>query len=70
MPRSWLTIAKINTFHVSLFSDFLQRMKETPDGDGTLLDHSLYLYGSGMGNPSLTITRTCRSWLPAAPRRA
>jgi hypothetical protein len=47
------TIAKINTFHVSLFADFLQRMKETPDGDGTLLDHSLYLYGSGMGNPSL-----------------
>ena len=52
-PEKLLTIAKINTFHVSLFSDFLQRMKDTPDGDGSLLDHSLYLYGSGMGNPSL-----------------
>ena len=28
-------------------------MKDTPDGDGSLLDHSVYLYGSGMGNPSL-----------------
>jgi hypothetical protein len=52
-PEKLATIARINTFHVSLFSDFLQRMKETPDGDGSLLDHSLYLYGSGMGNPSL-----------------
>jgi hypothetical protein len=36
-----------------LFSEFLQRMKATPDGNGSLLDHSVYLYGSGMGNPSL-----------------
>jgi hypothetical protein len=52
-PEKLAKIAKINTFHVSLFSDFLQRMKATPDGDGSLLDHSIYLYGSGMGNPSL-----------------
>jgi hypothetical protein len=52
-PEKLMKIAKINTFHVSLFSDFLQRMKATPDGDGSLLDHSIYLYGSGMGNPSL-----------------
>jgi hypothetical protein len=52
-PVKVAKIAKINTYHVSLFSDFLQRMKSTPDGDGSLLDHSIYLYGSGMGNPSL-----------------
>ena len=52
-PEKVAKISKINTFHVSLFSEFLQRMKETPDGDGSLLDHSVYLYGSGMGNPSL-----------------
>jgi hypothetical protein len=52
-PEKVAKIAKINTFHVALFSEFLQRMKATPDGDGTLLDHSVYLYGSGMGNPSL-----------------
>lgn len=52
-PVKVAQIAKINTYHVSLFSQFLQRMKATPDGDGSLLDHSVYLYGSGMGNPSL-----------------
>jgi len=52
-PEKLAKIAKINTFHVSLFSDFLQRMKATPDGDGSLLDHSVYLYGSGMGNSSV-----------------
>lgn len=46
-------MAKINGFHVSLFSHFLQRMKETPEGNGSLLDNSLYLYGSGMGNPNV-----------------
>ena len=52
-PVKVAKIAKINTHHVSLFSEFLQRMKATPDGNGSLLDHSIYLYGSGMGNPSL-----------------
>jgi hypothetical protein len=52
-PYKLAQIAKINAHHVSLFSEFLQRMKATPDGDGSLLDHSIYLYGSGMGNPSL-----------------
>jgi hypothetical protein len=52
-PVKVAKIAKINEYHVSLFSAFLQKMKATPDGDGSLLDHSVYLYGSGMGNPSL-----------------
>ena len=52
-PEKLAKIAKINAYHVSLFSDFLQKMKATPDGDGTLLDHSVYMYGSGMGNSSL-----------------
>ena len=52
-PVKVAKIAKINEFHVSLFSEFLQRMKATPDGDGSLLDHTVILYGSGMGNPSL-----------------
>src|SRR4029077_12656759 len=53
VPEKLAKIAKINTFHVSLFAGFLQRMKATPDGDGSILDHPVYLYGSGMGNPSL-----------------
>ena len=52
-PVKVAQIAKINTYHISLFSEFLQRMKATKDGNGSLLDHTVYLYGSGMGNPSL-----------------
>lgn len=46
-------LAKINKFHVSLFSYFLETLKATPDGDGTLLDNVLLLCGSGMGNPDV-----------------
>jgi hypothetical protein len=42
--------AKINVYHMQLFSKFLQRLKATPDGDGSLIDHSLIVYGSGMSN--------------------
>lgn len=50
-PNKLLKIAKINQFHVSLFAEFLQKMQRIPEADGTLLDHTLYLYGSGMGDP-------------------
>ena len=52
-PEKIEKISKINAFHVSLFAEFLEKLKATPDGNGSLLDHTLYLYGSGMGNPSL-----------------
>ena len=42
--------ARINTYHVMLFSRFVEKLKNTPDGDGSLLDHTLLLYGSGMGD--------------------
>ena len=45
--------ARIDTYHVQLFAKFLEKMQSTPDGDGSLLDHSLILYGSGMGNGNL-----------------
>jgi hypothetical protein len=50
-PDKLAKLAKINKFHVSLFAEFLQKMAATPEGNGSLLDHSLYLYGSGMGDP-------------------
>ena len=46
-----MKVAKINAFHVSLFAYYLEKLKATPDGNGSLLDHSLIMYGSGMGNP-------------------
>src|SRR5947209_8760355 len=52
-PDKVARMARINAFHVSLFAEFLTKLKATPEGNGTLLDHSLYLYGSGMGNPNL-----------------
>ncbi len=52
-PEKIAKVAKINEFHVSLFADFLQKLQNTPEGNGSLLDHSLYLYGSGMGNPNV-----------------
>jgi Protein of unknown function (DUF1552) len=52
-PEKLAKLAKINAFHVSLFAHFLEKLKATPDGNGSLLDHSIYLYGSGMGNSSI-----------------
>lgn len=52
-PVKLLKLSQINQFHVSLFADYLQKMRDTPDGDGSLLDHTVILYGSGMGNCSL-----------------
>jgi hypothetical protein len=52
-PEKIARMAKINAFHVSLFAYFLEKLKATPEGGGSLLDHSIYLYGSGMGNPNI-----------------
>jgi hypothetical protein len=52
-PDKIARMAKINQFHVSLFAYYLERLKATREGDGSLLDHSLILYGSGMGNPNV-----------------
>jgi hypothetical protein len=52
-PEKIAKVAKINQFHVSLFAGFLESLEATPEGDGSLLDHVLYLYGSGMGNPNV-----------------
>jgi hypothetical protein len=45
--------AKIDTYHIELLAYFLQKLKATPDGDGSLLDQSLILYGGGMGDGNL-----------------
>jgi len=52
-PTRLETLQKINQHHVSLVTHFLDRLKATPDGDGTLLDHSLILYGSAMSNSNV-----------------
>jgi hypothetical protein len=52
-PRKVERMAKVNAFHVSLFAYYLEKLKATPEADGSLLDHSLILYGSGMGDPNV-----------------
>jgi hypothetical protein len=50
-PKQILDLAKINEYHVRLaVTAFVEKLKSIPDGDGNLLDHSLVLYGSPMGN--------------------
>ena len=43
-------MSKINAYHTSLFSRYLEKLRATPDGDGTLLDNITILYGSGLSN--------------------
>jgi hypothetical protein len=50
VPDALRKYAKINAYHLSLFAGFVEKLRATPDGDGSLLDHSLVMYGSGMGN--------------------
>jgi len=52
-PEKLAKLAKINAHHVSLFAYLVDRLRATPDGDGSLLDHSIYMLGSGMGNPDI-----------------
>jgi hypothetical protein len=49
-PIKLAQLVKLNTWQISLFGRFLDRLQSTPDGDGTLLDHSLVLWGSGMSD--------------------
>jgi hypothetical protein len=52
-PAKVARMAKINAFHVSLFAEFIGKLRATREGNGSLLDHSVVLYGSGMGNPNV-----------------
>jgi hypothetical protein len=49
-PKIIATLSKINQYHVKMLAHLVENLSKTPDGDGTLLDHSLVLYGSNMGN--------------------
>ena len=47
-------VEKINAYHMTLFSEhYLEKLRATPDGDGSLLDHMLLLYGGGISDGNL-----------------
>jgi hypothetical protein len=52
-PEKIERLSRVNRFHVSLFAEYVRKLAGTPDGEGSLLDHSAVLYGSGMGNPNV-----------------
>jgi hypothetical protein len=52
-PEKLAKLAKINAYHVSLFAYFIEKLTAIPDGDGSVLDHTLYVLGSGLGNSDL-----------------
>ena len=55
-PEKVAKVAKINAYHVSMFSKLLTRMQATPDGDGTLLDHMTMMYGAGIADSNAHAT--------------
>jgi hypothetical protein len=52
-PEKIEKLVKIQQYHIGLFGEFLAKLQSTPDGDGSLLDHTLLLYGSNMSNSNL-----------------
>ncbi len=50
LPELVAHMSKINRYHVALFASYVEKLRATPDGDGTLLDHTTILYGSGLSN--------------------
>ena len=49
-PEMLQKLAKVNTYHVQMFAHLLEKLQSTPDGDGSLLDHVMIVYGAGMSN--------------------
>jgi hypothetical protein len=50
VPEKVAKVAKINQYHVQMFAKYLEKLKATPDGDGTLLDHLTLMYGAGIAD--------------------
>jgi hypothetical protein len=52
-PNQIAKLAKLNTYQTELFAWYLEKLRTTQDGEGTLLDNSMFLYGAGLSNPNL-----------------
>jgi hypothetical protein len=53
MPDKKALLAKVNAYHTAMLAHFLEKLQSTRDGEGSLLDHSIILYGSGHGNANI-----------------
>ena len=52
-PEKMAQVVKINTYYARMYAKFLEKLRSTPDGDGSLLDHSLIVYGAGMADSNV-----------------
>jgi len=52
-PAKIEKLVKVQNFHTRMFAGFIERLAKTPDGDGSLLDHSIILFGSNMSNSDM-----------------
>lgn len=55
-PEKMAQVVKINTYYARMYAKFLEKLRSTPDGDGTLLDHSFIIYGAGMADSNMHAT--------------
>jgi Protein of unknown function (DUF1552) len=55
-PEKMAQVVKINTYYARMYAKFLEKLRATPDGDGTLLDHSFIVYGAGMADSNMHAT--------------
>jgi hypothetical protein len=55
-PEKMAQVVKINTYYARMYAKFLEKLRSTPDGDGSLLDHSLIIYGAGMADSNMHAT--------------
>jgi hypothetical protein len=52
-PEKMAQVVKINVYYATMYAKFLEKLRTTPDGDGSLLDHSFIVYGAGMGDSNV-----------------
>jgi hypothetical protein len=55
-PEKMAMCVKINTYYAGMYAKFLEKLRSTPEGDGTLLDHALIIYGAGMADSNVHAT--------------
>ena len=71
IPRSSRSSPRSTRYHVTLFAYYLEKLQATPDGDGSLLDHMMLMYGAGMSDSNAPRSdTTCRSSLRRRRRPA
>jgi hypothetical protein len=68
-PTKLVMLSKVNTYHVQMFAYFLYKLSKTKDGEGSLLDHTLLIYGAGMSDSNVHDPRNIPLMLVGGPEQ-